>query len=196
MITRIQLENGLCVVVQTRATGKVRMTLEHSFVDVSSVDMDPMHALKIAQALLNAGHTAVMVQIQAGAGGQDLPSPQRVINQGKPEACGHSSWVKGHGAPVWTCEGCGKEQIDRPGVDPFGRADTGQVINSQYAGAIAGVRVSGRSDCDCARECEGKTGVFCIEQAGRVNWGLVTMLALCAGVWGCVGMSFSRWCGW
>lgn len=80
MLKRVFVGGGLSIDVTTRATGRVRLQINHEHADLSRADMDPMEALKLAQGLLECGHAAVMVEMSrrdAGAGGGEAVSPQR-----------------------------------------------------------------------------------------------------------------------
>lgn len=71
MFKQITTDDGVSVTIETRAGGRVRLGLSHPVIDMQRVTMEPLKALEIAQALLNAGHAAAMVQLtNTGEGGQ------------------------------------------------------------------------------------------------------------------------------
>lgn len=73
MFKQIVVDDAVTVTVETRAGGRVRLGMDHPVVDLQRCTMDPVAALEIAQALLNAGHAAAMVHLSnTGEGGHML----------------------------------------------------------------------------------------------------------------------------
>lgn len=54
MIERITTDDGVSVTLETRATGLVRLSLDHKYFDVQRVDLTPSQAAALSRALLQA----------------------------------------------------------------------------------------------------------------------------------------------
>lgn len=68
--------DGAYIVVTTRATGRVRLQLGHAlFMPIDKTEMSAQQARDVAQALIQA---AVLLDLNAGAGGRVPVNPQRM----------------------------------------------------------------------------------------------------------------------
>lgn len=54
MIDRITTADGVSVTIETRATGAVRLSLDHKYFDVQRVDLTPSQAAALSRALMQA----------------------------------------------------------------------------------------------------------------------------------------------
>lgn len=54
MIERITTQDGVSVTTETRATGAVRLSLDHKYFDVQRADLTPEQAVEVAGALIKA----------------------------------------------------------------------------------------------------------------------------------------------
>ncbi len=76
MIKTIDLGGCMRAVISTRATGKVRIAIEHEFHDQCRVDVDHVAAWQIAEAIRACAVTGARTQRDAGEGPQ-CAAPQR-----------------------------------------------------------------------------------------------------------------------
>lgn len=71
--------DGAYVVVTTRATGRVRLQLGHAMhMPIDKTEMSAQQARDVAQALIQA---AVLLDLNAGAGGRLPVNPQRYVEK-------------------------------------------------------------------------------------------------------------------
>lgn len=54
MLQRITTADGVSVTIETRATGAVRLSLDHKYFDVQRVDLTPSQAAALSRALMQA----------------------------------------------------------------------------------------------------------------------------------------------
>jgi hypothetical protein len=110
MHKRVIVDDAVTVTIETRAGGRVRLGLDHPVIDLQRATMDPVKALEIAQAMLQAGHAAAMVQLTNTGAGAQVEPPQRAwpVPMGHPQG-GGVRWavlaVIAGNAAVWAAFG-------------------------------------------------------------------------------------------
>ena len=105
MYKRIVVDDAVSVTIETRAGGRVRLGMDHPVIDLQRATMDPVKALEIAQALIQAGHAAAMVQLTNTGAGAQVEPPQRAWPIPAGHQRGSIRWavlaiIAGHAA-VW-----------------------------------------------------------------------------------------------
>lgn len=73
MLQRIKVNDGVSVTVQTRATGSVRLSMDHAFVDLQRCEMSPNEAMFLADALMRAAEVIKSNQAPTWTGWPDSP---------------------------------------------------------------------------------------------------------------------------
>lgn len=64
MYKQVTIDDAVTVTIETRNGGRVRLGLDHPVIDLQRATMDPLKALEIAQALIQAGNTAAVVHMR------------------------------------------------------------------------------------------------------------------------------------
>lgn len=81
MLQDIKVMDAVNVRVETRSTGRVRLSMDHAFVDLQRCEMAPGEALALAHALVQAADLIWSArpkqQTVAGAEASQAPSPGR-----------------------------------------------------------------------------------------------------------------------
>lgn len=73
MLERIKVSDGVAVTVQTRATGSVRLSMDHAFVDLQRCEMSPSEAVILADALSRAAEIIQHKPVQPLTGWPEGP---------------------------------------------------------------------------------------------------------------------------
>lgn len=72
-------EDGVKVAVCTRASGNVRLSLDHPHFDIGRAEMRPEVALELAQALLKAGTMGAVQQFSRPGEGGGVSHPHNAV---------------------------------------------------------------------------------------------------------------------
>lgn len=73
MLQRVKVNDGVAVTVQTRDTGRVRLSMDHAFVDLQRCEMSPSEARTLADALVRSADVVECAAAQAFTGWPDAP---------------------------------------------------------------------------------------------------------------------------